>query len=101
MDSISSFNRPQSTISICEKPPASAAKADAAASTASLTSRGGQHIADHDQMRTMLESALSLLRDDSKLESMTPVDIATTLQLVADQFVGSAGVAIRLNPSIS
>lgn len=41
---------------------------------------------DLDQMRAMLESVLSFLRNDSKLESMTLVDIATTLQLVADQF---------------
>jgi signal transduction histidine kinase len=41
---------------------------------------------DLDQMRSMLESVLSFLRDDGKLESMTLVDIATTLQLVTDQF---------------
>jgi signal transduction histidine kinase len=41
---------------------------------------------DLDQMRSMLESVLSFLRDDHKLESMTLVDIASTLQLVADQF---------------
>jgi signal transduction histidine kinase len=34
----------------------------------------------------MLESVLSFLRNDRKLESMTLVDIASTLQLVADQF---------------
>lgn len=41
---------------------------------------------DLDQMRSMLESVLSFLRNDRNLESMTLVDIATTLQLVADQF---------------
>jgi signal transduction histidine kinase len=41
---------------------------------------------DLDQMRSMLESVLSFLRNDRKLESMTLVDVATTLQLVADQF---------------
>ena len=41
---------------------------------------------DLDQMRSMLESVLSFLRNDRKLESMTLVDIATTLQLVSDQF---------------
>jgi signal transduction histidine kinase len=41
---------------------------------------------DLDQMRSMLESVLSFLRDDHKLEAMTLVDIASTLQLVADQF---------------
>jgi signal transduction histidine kinase len=42
---------------------------------------------DLDQMRSMLESVLSFLRNDRKLESMTLVDIASTLQLVTDQFV--------------
>jgi signal transduction histidine kinase len=41
---------------------------------------------DLDQMQSMLESVLSFLRNDRKLESMTLVDIATTLQLVTDQF---------------
>jgi signal transduction histidine kinase len=41
---------------------------------------------DLDQMRSMLESVLSFLRNDRKLESMTLVDIATSLQLVTDQF---------------
>jgi signal transduction histidine kinase len=41
---------------------------------------------DLDQMRSMLESVLSFLRNDHKLESMTLADIATTLQLVTDQF---------------
>ncbi|MFB6420571.1 MULTISPECIES: ATP-binding protein [Bradyrhizobium] len=41
---------------------------------------------DLDQMRSMLESVLSLLRDDRKIEAVTLVDIASTLQLVADQF---------------
>jgi signal transduction histidine kinase len=43
-------------------------------------------LADLDQMRSMLESVLSFLRNDRRLESMTLVDIASTLQLVADQF---------------
>src|SRR5664279_5682118 len=46
----------------------------------------GRMLGDLDQMRSMLESVLSFLRNDRKLESMTLVDIATTLQLVADQF---------------
>ena len=46
----------------------------------------GRMLADLDQMRSMLESVLSFLRNDRKLEPMTLVDIATTLQLVADQF---------------
>jgi signal transduction histidine kinase len=43
-------------------------------------------LGDLDQMRSMLESVLSFLRNDGKLESMTLVDIASTLQLVTDQF---------------
>jgi signal transduction histidine kinase len=43
-------------------------------------------LGDLDQMRSMLESVLSFLRNDRKLEPMTLADIATTLQLVADQF---------------
>jgi signal transduction histidine kinase len=41
---------------------------------------------DLDQMRAMLESVLSFLRNDRKLEAMTLVDVASSLQLVADQF---------------
>jgi signal transduction histidine kinase len=46
----------------------------------------GQMLRDLDQMRSMLEAVLSFLRNDSKLESMTLIDIASTLQLVTDQF---------------
>ncbi|TFV40759.1 HAMP domain-containing protein [Bradyrhizobium frederickii] len=49
---------------------------------------------DLDQMRAMLESVLSLLRDDRKVEAATLVDIASTLQLIADQF-GDMGHAVR------
>ena len=44
-------------------------------------------MSDLDQMRSMLESVLSFLRNDRKLEAMTLADIASTLQLVVDQFV--------------
>jgi signal transduction histidine kinase len=43
-------------------------------------------LGDLDQMRSMLESVLSFLRNDRKLEAMTLVDVASTLQLVTDQF---------------
>jgi signal transduction histidine kinase len=43
-------------------------------------------MSDLDQMQSMLESVLSFLRNDRKLEAMTLTDIASTLQLVADQF---------------
>jgi signal transduction histidine kinase len=49
-------------------------------------SHRGRMLADLDQMRSMLESVLSFLRNDSRLEAMTLVDIAATLQLIADQF---------------
>ncbi|HUN98808.1 MAG TPA: ATP-binding protein [Bradyrhizobium sp.] len=42
--------------------------------------------ADLDQMRSMLDSVLSFLRNDRKLEALRLVDIATVLQLIADQF---------------
>ena len=41
---------------------------------------------DLDQMRAMLESVLSFLRNDRRLESMTLADVASTLQLITDQF---------------
>ncbi|KRQ93634.1 histidine kinase [Bradyrhizobium jicamae] len=43
-------------------------------------------LADLDQMRAMLESVLSFLRNDRRLEAMTLVDIASSLQLITDQF---------------
>jgi signal transduction histidine kinase len=43
-------------------------------------------LSDLEQMRSMLEAVLSFLRNDRKLESMTLIDIASTLQLVTDQF---------------
>lgn len=43
-------------------------------------------LSDLDQMRAMLESVLSFLRNDRRLEPMTLVDVASTLQLIADQF---------------
>jgi signal transduction histidine kinase len=46
----------------------------------------GRMLADLDQMRSMLESVLSFLRNSRRLEAMTLVDVASTLQLVADQF---------------
>ena len=43
-------------------------------------------LADINQMHLMLGSVLSFLRNGRKLEQMTLVDIASILQLVADQF---------------
>ena len=43
-------------------------------------------LSDLDQMRSMLESVLSFLRNDRELESMTLADVASTLQLITDQF---------------
>jgi signal transduction histidine kinase len=43
-------------------------------------------LGDLDQMRSMLESVLSFLRNDRRLEQMTLVDVASTLQLIVDQF---------------
>lgn len=41
---------------------------------------------DLDQMRTMLDAVLSLLRNDHAREPMTRVDLIALLQLVCDQF---------------
>jgi signal transduction histidine kinase len=46
----------------------------------------GRMMSDLDQMRSMLESVLSFLRNDRRLGPMTLTDIASALQLVADQF---------------
>lgn len=43
-------------------------------------------LADLDQMRSMLDSVLSFLRNDRRLEAVTPVDVACMMQLIADQF---------------
>ena len=50
---------------------------------------------DLDQMRSMLECVLSLLRNDRKIEAITLVDIASTLQLIADQF-GDMGHVVHM-----
>src|SRR6266702_2392989 len=55
---------------------------------------------DLDQMRSMLESVLSLLRNDRKVEAVTLVDIASTLQLVADQF-GDMGHIVHYDGPLS
>lgn len=55
---------------------------------------------DLDQMRSMLESVLSLLRNDRKIEAVTLVDIASTLQLIADQF-GDMGHVVRYEGPVS
>jgi signal transduction histidine kinase len=47
-------------------------------------------LSDLDQMRSMLESVLSFLRNDRRLEPATLVDVASTLQLIADQ-LGDTG----------
>ncbi len=43
-------------------------------------------LADLDQMRSMLEAVLSFLQNNRRPESMTLTDVASSLQLVADQF---------------
>jgi len=41
---------------------------------------------DLDQMRSMLDAVLSFLRNGRALEKMTRIDLASTLQLITDQF---------------
>jgi signal transduction histidine kinase len=55
---------------------------------------------DLDQMRSMLESVLSLLRNDRQIEAVTLVDIASTLQLIADQF-GDMGHVVHYDGPLS
>ncbi|MBR0855169.1 ATP-binding protein [Bradyrhizobium liaoningense] len=57
-------------------------------------------LVDLDQMRSMLESVLSLLRNDRKVEAVTLVDIASTLQLIADQF-GDMGHVVHYEGPVS
>jgi len=54
---------------------------------------------DLDQMRAMLEALLSFLRDDRRLEALTLTDIATTLQLIADQFADIGHLVTYQGPS--
>ena len=54
---------------------------------------------DLDQMRSMLEAVLSFLRNDRKLEALTLTDIATTLQLIADQFADVGHAVTYEGPS--
>jgi signal transduction histidine kinase len=54
---------------------------------------------DLDQMRSMLEAVLSFLRNDRRLEEMTLTDIATTVQLVADQFADIGHMVTYQGPS--
>jgi signal transduction histidine kinase len=54
---------------------------------------------DLDQMRAMLEAVLSFLRDDRRLEALTLTDIATTLQLIADQFADIGHLVTYQGPS--
>jgi signal transduction histidine kinase len=46
----------------------------------------GRMMNDLDQMRSMLESVLSFLRNDRRLEPRTLTDVATAMHLVADRF---------------
>ena len=55
-------------------------------------------LGDLDQMRSMLESVLSFLRNDRKFEAMTLADIATALQLVTDQFTDMGHKVVYVGP---
>jgi signal transduction histidine kinase len=54
----------------------------------------GRMLADLNQMQSMLESVLSFLQNDRKPRAMTLVDLASALQLIADQF-SDAGYKVR------
>jgi signal transduction histidine kinase len=55
-------------------------------------------LADLDQMRSMLEAVLSFLQNDRRGEAMTLTDIASSLQLVADQFADIGHQVIYAGP---
>jgi len=59
----------------------------------------GRMLADLDQMRAMLEQVLSFLRDDRRLAPPTLTDIASELQLVADQFADMGHKATYIGPA--
>jgi signal transduction histidine kinase len=56
-------------------------------------------LADLDQMHSMLGSVLSFLRNGRKLEPMTLVDVASILELVADQFTDMGYTVSYLGPA--
>ncbi|WP_316194336.1 ATP-binding protein [Bradyrhizobium sp. SZCCHNRI3052] len=56
-------------------------------------------LSDLDQMHAMLGSVLSFLRNGRKLEPMTLVDIASILQLVADQFADVGHSVTYIGPA--
>jgi len=56
-------------------------------------------LADLDQMHAMLGSVLSFLRNGRKLEPLTLVDIASILQLVADQFADVGHNVVYVGPT--
>jgi signal transduction histidine kinase len=56
-------------------------------------------LADLDQMHSMLGSVLSFLRNGRKREPMTLVDIASILELVADQFTDMGYAVSYAGPS--
>jgi signal transduction histidine kinase len=56
-------------------------------------------LADLDQMHSMLSSVLSFLRNGRKLEPMTLVDVASILELVADQFTDMGHTVSYAGPS--
>ena len=55
-------------------------------------------LADLDQMQSMLESVLSFLKNDRKPQAMTLVDLASALQLVADQFADAGHRVTYVGP---
>ncbi|ABD06668.1 periplasmic sensor signal transduction histidine kinase [Rhodopseudomonas palustris HaA2] len=53
---------------------------------------------DLDQMRSMLDAVLSFLRTGRALEPMTRIDLASTLQLITDQFTDLGHKVTYLGP---
>ncbi|WP_315742741.1 MULTISPECIES: ATP-binding protein [unclassified Bradyrhizobium] len=59
----------------------------------------GRMLADLNQMHAMLGSVLSFLRHGRKLEPMTLVEVASILQLVADQFTDMGHKVCYVGPA--
>jgi signal transduction histidine kinase len=59
----------------------------------------GRMLADLNQMQSMLESVLSFLQNDRKPRAMTLVDLASALQLIADQFSDAGHKVAYVGPA--
>src|SRR5262249_16952954 len=57
-----------------------------------------QMLSDLDRMRSMVESVLVFLRDGHAQESETPVDLASSLQTICDEFADTGHAVAYVGP---